>query len=185
MTSIQISASTTKEQIENAIDVEPSPSIILDPSPQAADITRLIGEMRTSALLTKFLQFLASEPVTDETAWRAILRPTVDAEVAMAALGNPHVPPSEISLLLRHPSPRVRGHAVLAELSLRIPRLNTAELDALLDEHAGDGGVSLGVRHLIARSPSSPTRILERLAHDEADFIAHCARLRLEETDDT
>jgi hypothetical protein len=52
-------------------------------------------------------------------------------------------------------------------------------LHALLDAHAGDGGVSLGVRHMIARFGGAPLSVVRRLADDDADFIAADARRRL------
>lgn len=106
-------------------------------------------------------------------------QPQDDYDDAMTALSTPSITQEEIERLLKHPSPAVRGHALLASLTPRVPHLGEDELNALLDAHAGDGGVSLGVRHLIARADGVPRRILLRLADDDADFIADCARARL------
>ena len=101
----------------------------------------------------------------------------------MDALSDPDLPFTEIVRLLEHPSEFVRGHALLGYLRHELPRFDEDQLRALLDEHAGDGGVSLGVRHMVAQLPELPQSMLERLADDDADFIAACARERLESRD--
>lgn len=167
--------------IESALNRGDIEGIRISPSLSPLDLAQVITKMRASAYSKIFLELLASEPISDGTVWRALLEEPVDTGVAMTALGNAMIPQEEVVRLLDHPSSQVQGHALLARLQHQIPRLGEAELNELLDAHDGDLGVSLGVRHLVARSPSTPRRILLRLVDDDADFIADRARRQLEE----
>lgn len=180
MTVLTLDHRLNKAAIKKALETENINTLSLHPSLTPAFLVRLIEEMRSSKHSRVFFELLAASPIRDKEVWQAILRAPVDANIAMTALDNPALPQESIAQLQSHSSPHVRGHALLAHLRDRLPRLSEAELDALIDEHAGDTGVSLGVRHLVACSPGVPQRILERLAEDEADFVAESAKRSLE-----
>lgn len=151
----------------------------LSPSLTSADVLAVVHSMRASSLGRVFFELLAATPISDVSLWRALLEAPVDPGVAMNAAGNPGLPDDELARLLEHPDSFVQGHALLARLSRDLPSTGEEALHALLDAHAGDGGVSLGVRHMIARFGGAPLSVVRRLADDDADFIATDARRRL------
>lgn len=180
---MKIEADTTSAEVDAAFGGETPPTVSISDSTSPADLVRLVSEMQSFPSARAFLEQLASLPLRDHAIWRAVLRPPVASPVALTALNNPTLPVEEVSRLEQHPSEQVRGHAFLANLHKRLPTMDDAEFSAVLDAHQGDEGISLGVRHLLARSDETPRNILERLADDDADFVADCARRRLERHD--
>ena len=181
---LQVAPETTAAEIDAVFQRAAPQTVELSPRTSPSDLVRIIEEVRASMYGRPFLELLAAQPIDASAAWNALLEDPVDPGVAMAALENAAVPDQHIARLLRHPTEQVRGHALLAQLRRTLPRMTSVEIEALLEAHAGDEGVSLGVRHLVARTGGTPRHILERLADDDADFIARCARERVEATKD-
>lgn len=177
---IEIDGDTTSAEIDAAFEPETPPTVSVSEGTPPAHLVRLVSEMHASANARAFLERLAALPRLDDSVWRALLLAPVASQVALTALDNPTVPLEEVTRLQRHASEQVRGHALLAHLKQRLPHMNDAEFSEVLDAHPGDEGVSLGVRHLLARAEETPRKILERLVDDDADFVADCARRRLE-----
>lgn len=180
MSDVELRAGINAADVETALRHGDVQRIRISPSLSPVKLAEFIAKLRRSAYSEVFLELLASESISSDTVWRAVLEDPVDASVAMTALSNGSIPQAEVVRLLNHSSTQVQGHALLARLQHQVPLLGESELSELLDAHAGDHGVSLGVRHLVARSPGTPRRILQRLADDEVDFIAESARGQLE-----
>lgn len=180
MNELELDPATTRAHIDAALGGSTMHSLRLSKGISPTDLIRLIVEMRSSEHSRTFLELLACVPLSAAAIWRALLLAPVDPQVAMTALNNPTIPDAEVDRLRRHTSTQVRGHALLNHLQRQLPHLKEAEIEVLLDSHSGDEGVSLGVRHLLARSPRTPRNVLVRLADDDADFIADCARRQLE-----
>ncbi len=86
-------------------------------------------------------------------------------------------PASVLEMLEKDASETVRSHAQLNLLGRTLDAgLSEAGLMALISEYAGDDGISIGVRQLIASSRNTPLNILKVLEADEVDCIAMVAR---------
>jgi hypothetical protein len=120
--------------------------------------------------------------VNHRNATAAVLRAALQASgnslsVANAVATSAHAPISLLRRLLASRHRSVREHAQLAVIATRMADGASARaIKGWLSTFAGDAGIDLGVRALIAGSSKTPRPLLDKLVMDDADFIAATAR---------
>lgn len=179
-TPVIITASTTRATLRRR--TQTGGAICLAKGLTASDLCLLARKHANEDYADELALLIVNHPACDS----AVHRVVVEEMCAKPAIANSiatsgRAPEQTLVLLLKHPSSSVRNHASLAVQRSALDRAAPVQFRRLLNQHRGDGGVSLGIRHMLAVHPRTPEKILRELTNDDADFIAAAARKHMEE----
>ena len=154
----------------------------ISPTLSPLELQVLCRRHANESYVAELLSAVTTHPAADDGVLRAILclvPNDVTIQNSVASSGKASIP--LLRALAASPAQSVRDHASLALIEKEtIPAADESVLRSLLDRHGGDEGISLGVRHLLAKHEQTPDSILRRLVNDEVDFIASTARENLQ-----
>ena len=125
-------------------------------------------------------ELVAAHPNSNRSIMDILFRTMgMHASIANAIATSGKASPSLLQRLSQQQPKSVREHATLALARIEIQLASSRKLRELWRAYPGDGGISLGVRHMLATSAQVSNRLLNDLARDDADFIAAAARAQL------
>ncbi len=181
MASLLVTSESTFASIVSHYETTGPPlAVRLSPQLSSEDLLRLGKASSVEVFRADLMEILLAHPRCPSELVDLALKisPSVN-RIAMAAASSPGASMQALRQLRIHPSPMVQGHALLGITGIELPTLNERQMFELCEQHQGDEGVALGIRHLIVRNASTPNSVLKRLADDDADFIAEAASARL------
>jgi hypothetical protein len=178
---VVVKPATDPGHLESRYKAETTLRLQLSPRLSGSDLLRMCerhtGRAHTTALLSMIVCHRHATPAVLECVLRQARR---DPRLLDAVVTSGHASEDILRKLARSRQRTVRQHAELGLLTKRLSRpFSAGFVSAVLRRHAGDEGIALGVRSLVAGSKRTPVTILRRLASDEADQVAETARRNL------
>jgi hypothetical protein len=181
---VKIGRDTSKDRLQQEIETggEIAGRIELDESLTKQDLLDMMAGFREEEYYPEILHCMALHESADEEILRLIIAErSEDSGVLSAVVTSPRASRAVLLDLAGSSDEMVQGHAQLGVLKHELDNATPEWCWELFQRHAGDAGINLGVRQLLAHHERTPRDLLAALAEDEADFIAELARSRLNE----
>lgn len=151
----------------------------LDPGMSAATVKWFWDTHREAEYYAELIYAVISDPRVEEQWMLDLARASEDAGVLNTMATSGRASRAVLQVLAESSMEDVRQHAELGLIREDLPKMSAADLDEILDLHAGVGGNDMGVRQLIAIHEGTPDSVLRRLAKDTVDFIREAAETNL------
>jgi len=173
-----VSMATTPERIRDWYKSAHRGALVISPRLAGSQLIQLCKIHANQDYSRALLSAVVSSRAADQEVMKhALVASGQDPAVANSVATSGRASSVILRKLLKSPDRSVREHAELAIISKEIEEgIAPLHLERILARHRGDGGISLGVRSLVARNLQTPRKILDALAHDEADLVSEIAR---------
>jgi hypothetical protein len=145
-----------------------------------SDIRELLSSSRAESYYKELIRRIVFHPAADDEILDLILQDEDDASTQNTIATSGRASDKILRRLALSASKSVREHAELSLIISQLDRCDLSLFQRLIDEHATDEGIDLGVRMSVVNHPRTPIEVIQKLKDDDADFISDLAKKRLE-----